>query len=164
MLNGDQFSALKSRVESGETSEADIRRDAVTLLSEVMRLTFLTNDLSAQALEKLSSIEDDLVRLEKDIERLRGIVKSTYFERDASIGLLARMATGLGMKSGRIERTTEHGVERRVIVDLPSGQVSWEYLEPEAHLFEALPIYEGALEERSVQDTYMTVMNPGLSV
>lgn len=163
MLNADQFTALKSRVESSETPEAEIRLDSVTLLSEVLRLTSLTQSLAAEASAKLTSLEEDLVRIDQDNGRLRATTQSTYLERDACIGLLARLAVSLGMTAGRIGSETEHGLEKRVVIDLPSGQVSWEYLEPEAHLFEWLPVYEGSVEERSVQDTYITIMNPGLS-
>jgi hypothetical protein len=111
---------------------------------------------------RLNELEQDLVRLEAENSRLRTNTQSTYFERDACIGLIARMAVRLGLKAGCVQRQTELGLERRVVVDLPSGQVSWDYLEAEAHLFEWLPEYPAPVQEQSIQDIYMRVMNPGL--
>lgn len=144
--------------------DISVREDVLALIDEVGKLTDATRKLSANAEAKLKSLEQDMHRLEAENARLRKIADSGYVERDACIGLLARMAVRLGLKTGTAEIQSPAGTERRVIVDLPSGQVSWDYLDTEAHLFESLPQYGDPVETLAVQDTYARVMNPQLDV
>ncbi len=145
-------------------SDESIRNDVVALMVEFEKLTSLTRLLAEKTEEKLMSLEKDMLKLEEENQALRANNQGVYVQRDSCIALLARMATGLGLKAGTTEVDTASGKERRVVVDLPSGQVSWEFLPDEAHLFEALPGYAESVEAQSIQDTYARVMNPGLSV
>ncbi len=121
-------------------------------------------DLRTQVEAKLDHLEKDMILLEAENERLRKNTESTYFERDACVSLILQLAARLGMQTGKAERTTAHGIEKLVILDLPAGQVCWEYLPAEAHLFEALPEYTDSIQQQSIGDIYAKVMNPGLSV
>lgn len=132
--------------------------DASTLLAEVIRLSVFSEDFTKQILARVQTLATDMEALEKENARLRKISESTYFERDACIGLIARLAKLQGMPVG----TALFEQQRRVVVDLPSGQVSWEYLEAEAHLFADLPSYERTLENQTVSEVYSKVMNPNL--
>lgn len=112
------------------------------------------DQLSQVVSDKLDVLEKDMLALEAENERLRAGNISTYFERDACVSLIAKMARQLGLNVG----TTAN----QVVVDLPSGQAAWEYLESEAHLFADLPAYSGSVEDQSIQDIYRRVMNPEL--
>lgn len=110
---------------------------------------------------RLNALEDDLTLLEAENTRLRKNTESTYFERDACVGLILQMATRLGLTAGRTTRETAAGTEQLVVLDLPAGQVCWEYMPAEAHLFAALPPYTGSVAEQTPAEIYTTVMNPG---
>jgi hypothetical protein len=172
MMSHSQLVEIQSRIDSGATSE-ELRGDAQALLSEVMRLTGFVKEFSSQVTGKLETLEEDMVRMENENARLRSVCESTYFERDACVGLIARLARLNGMPAGtgkfKSQQENSDGSQslhdqHRVVVDLPTGQVSWEYLEAEAHLFESLPEYAGELKDQSVRDIYSKVMEPGLAV
>ena len=128
------------------------------LLAEVERLADWVGDFSKGIERKLQGLEKDHARLDEDNARLRRNVTSTYFERDACVGLIARLAERAGFRVGT--KPTEP--LPRVVVDLPVGQVCWEYDPSEAHLFDWLPVYPGEIEEQSTQELYARVMNPHL--
>ena len=162
MYSPNQLSELKFRLLKPETSSELIRELALSLLDEVVRLSTFTEEYSSKVSKKLDGLEQDMLNLEKENDRLRKINVSTYFERDACIGLIARMALLNGIKVGTGKFTDGGQSQNRVVIDLPSGQVSWEYLESEAHLFESLPPYNGAIENQTESVTYTRVMNPNI--
>jgi hypothetical protein len=104
---------------------------------------------------RLAMLEKDMGALETENARLRAGSVSAFFERDACISLLAQMADRLGFVAGT--------VQNRVVVELPSGQVSWDFLEEDAHLFSALPPFIGTVIEQDNREIYTKVMNPGFT-
>jgi hypothetical protein len=159
-----QLAAIKARVENKETTLEQLRNDAQTLLAQFSRQQTYSQELTARVELRLHAIEQDMELLEQENQRLRRNAISTFFERDACVGLLIRLAVAQGMTAGLSQRETEHGTERLVVLDLPSGQVSWEYLDTEAHLFDWLPQYSGSVKDQEVTEIYSKVMNPGLQL
>lgn len=157
------LATIKARIENKDTSAEELRNDAQTLLTQFERQHTYSQELSTRVELRLHAIEQDMELLEKENQRLRKNMISTYFERDACVGLLVRLAVAQGMRAGLAERSTEHGTEKLVILDLPSGQVSWEYMNTEAHLYDWLPPYPEPVLEQDAPSVYMKVMNPGLS-
>ena len=104
---------------------------------------------------KLNRIEDNMNRLLAENEKLIILRDAAYVERDACVALAARLAQAQGMTVGVVGTET-------VVVELPSGQVSWEFGASEAHLFEMLPPYTGEIEVLEPVDQYRRVMNPGI--
>jgi len=142
--------------ELNEIGNNATQEEVIKLVSEVKRLRQYTLDYNASISQKIDTIEENMLLLEAENQRLlfaKGIV---YVERDACIGLIAQLAMGHGFRAG-----TAPG--NKVVVDLPSGQVSWEFNETEAHLFSELPPYPNLVEELPIEETYRRVMNPGLS-
>ena len=177
MLSREQLLEIQSRLatqteEGSAPASSDIaidqmRRDAQALYSEVERLTRFVVDFSGEVTSKLETLERDMLTLEAENARLRSVTQSTYFERDACVGLISQMAILLGHPAGtgRFNVAEQNGTQaqNRVIVDLPSGQVSWEFLEEDAHLFQSLPQYEGQFVDQTIRDIYSKVMSPGLN-
>lgn len=181
MLSPLQLNEIKKRIEFDQSLRVDPQEgatnnkgidleDRLLLVTEVERLTRFVRNFSEQVNQKLDELEGDMVRLEKENERLRKVRKSANVERDACVGLIAQMATVLGIPAGigkyEMIEPLENGesvtqLQNRVIVELPSGQVSWDYLDSEGHLFEALPHYAGSVENQTLQQNYIKVMNPG---
>lgn len=63
-----------------------------------------------------------------------------YAERNELAVLVATMARALGLRSGwRRDPSTEEGWQTLVVVELPTGQVSWHLPDSERGLAEALP-------------------------
>ena len=172
MLTKAHLEEIKSRIAQGrDTSPEVLLEDRVVLLAEVERLLKFVETFSTRVNAQLDILEKDMVLLDQDKQRLRKNSRSSDFERDACIGLIAKMAVALkipvGTQSTKSVELDENGKEsqqlqNRVILDLPSGQVAWEYLESESHLFETLPVYPRALEAQSIQENYLKIMNPNL--
>ena len=159
MLPNSQLEEIKSRIASGAPQSLEVlQEDRVTLMAEVDRLLKFVENFSSRVSTQLDALEKDMVLLDEDNQRLRKNCRSSDFERDACVGLIAKMALALKIPVG-IQKTEN---QNRVVLDLPSGQVVWEYLETEAHLFERLPLYTQPTETQSIQDTYLKVMNPNL--
>ena len=170
MLSQTQLAEIRQRLTTEESGEA-MRADTAALLTEVERLQRFVLEFGAQVTSKVDALEVDMHRLDTENSRLRAVAESTYFERDACIGLICRMAVLLGIRVGvgrfdvmqeNMDGRTERHLQNRVVVDLPGGQVSWDFLDDEAHLFDWLPPYEGSLEAQTVQQNYSKVMNPML--
>ncbi len=167
-----QLQEIKSRVASSEAQSAEIlKEDRAQLLAEVERLLQFVETFSSRVSAQLDVLEKDMVALDQDNQRLRKNCRSSDFERDACIGLISKMALALNLPVGtqRTESVESDGnggevrrFQNQVVLDLPSGQVAWEYLDSEGHLFESLPTYTQAIETQSIQDTYIKVMNPNL--
>jgi hypothetical protein len=154
MLSEDQLTEILARVPHTE--------DQVALRSEIYLLrdnvTLLTQHLN----KGLAQIEADMERLDQENARLRAVARSTYFERDACVGLIGQLAQALGLPAGTCRAQIEAELQNRVIVDLPVGQVSWEYLDEDGHLFSNLPEYSQPVEAQSIQENYKRVMNSGV--
>jgi hypothetical protein len=143
-------------------------QDSVALVAEIKRLARLIVEHGARVEASLSSLESDMFRLEDENARLRSLRDSAYVERDACVSLLARLALAQGLDAGThrttsVSTTTASLPENRVVVDLPSGQVSWDFLDADSHLFEALPQYRKSVEALEIQEIYARVLNPGLA-
>ncbi len=104
--------------------------------------------------QRLDSIEADMQKLLDENTRLIRDRESAYVELDSWVSLLAKLAVQKGLSAGLANPTT-------FAMDLESGQVSWEFAESEAHLFEELPAYEKPLEVMENREKYRRIMNPG---
>src|SRR4051812_32707060 len=101
MLSPSKFTEIKNRAESNHGFSTDIfAEDRALLVAEVERLTKFVKNFSDQVTEKLDAIESDRVRLEEESQRLRKIGRSADIERDACVGLIAKMAIKLGIQVG----------------------------------------------------------------
>lgn len=127
------------------------------LTAEVERLKKYIADYSSTVTQKIDLIEKDLVRMDAENSRLILAKDLAFVERDACIGLLVKLAMASGWRAG-----VAHG--NAVIIDLPNGQVSWEFNESEAHLFSGLPTYPNSIEEITIEEKYSRVMNANLPV
>src|SRR5689334_8702492 len=98
MLSQSQLIEIKNRIVSDQnTSPESIREDRDLLYSEVERLMKFVKNFSDGVNRKLDDLEANMVRLEEENERLRTLGRSSNLERDACIGLLAKMAKRLGL-------------------------------------------------------------------
>ncbi len=152
-MNANTILEIKARLTQDPTV-FELKNDVATLLAEVNRLNSVIQDLSVNTGNKVIELGEDMIQLEQITEALRQSCTSAEFERDATVGLLCKMASKLGMQTGR--------TDNRAVIDLPAGQVSWEYLDEEAHLFAELSPYPAAIETTDMQEIYTRVMNPAL--
>ena len=109
---------------------------------------------SEQINEKLNSLESAMQLLVKENKRLIAERESAYVELDAWVSVLGKLAIAHGLTAGLVNATT-------VAIDLPSGAVTWEFAESEAHLYEAFPLYAKPLEVIEKIENYRRIMNPG---
>ncbi len=105
--------------------------------------------------QRLDVIESDMQKLVAENLRLIRERESAFVELDSCVGLIMQLAVANGLKAGLANENT-------VVLDLPSGQVSWHFEASEAHLFEFLPEYDQPIEEIDVLEKYRRVMNPNL--
>ncbi len=174
MLSSEKFNEIKNRTQPEQIHSLEvILEDRTLLLAEVERLIKFVKNFSDQVTEKLDGLESQMISLESENERLRRVGNSSHVERDACVGLIAQLALKVGLPVGvgqcPMMEPDSNGqaiaqLENRVIVDLPSGQVSWDYLDHEAHLFEGLFPYTGVIETQTIQEIYVKVMNPQLDL
>ena len=101
---------------------------------------------------KVDTLEAGLERLLIENERLIKLRKSAEIERDACIALAAQLAISAGLSAGAVKGNL-------AVIDLPSGQVSWEIGENETHLIAGLPSYEKPIEAIEISEKYNRVMN-----
>jgi hypothetical protein len=104
--------------------------------------------------QKLTALETDMNLLVKENLRLIEERESAYVELDSWVSLLAKLAAAKDLVVGLVNATT-------VAIELPSGVVTWEFAESEAHLYEALPNYAKPLEVIDRKENYIRIMNPG---
>ena len=102
---------------------------------------------------RLNELEADMNRLIAENERLIRARESAYVELNACAGLLIKLAVKTGLTAG----ITQQNI---AVLELPSGQVTWEFESDEAHLFEQLPPYEKEIEVIPVIEKYRRIMNP----
>ena len=131
--------------------------DVPVLVSEVERWQEYVLKYNDGINQQLNSIEQDIAQMESENDRLLTLKNSLSVERDACTGLIAQLAHSKGLRVGVAPGN-------RVVVELPSGQVSWNFEESEAHLFEGLPAWDSTIEieELSIVEKYRRVMNPAL--
>ncbi len=129
--------------------------DIAKLIAEVERLRGQVQNYNVSITQKIDTIETDMELLLEENSRLVGVKEGLGVERDACIGLLARFARTNGINTGVTSNNT-------VVIDLPGGQVNWQFNADETHLFETLPPYEGTVENVSIEEKYNRVMNPGI--
>jgi hypothetical protein len=131
--------------------------DATKLIQEIHRMRQYLLDYNSSITKQIDSIEANMLLLEAENSRLLMAKSIVYVERDSCIAFLAQLALA---KQFRVGTAADH----TIVVDLPSGQVSWQFHESEAHLFADFPAYEEAVEELTIQETYRRVMNPGITL
>ena len=148
MLTTNELSRLREKVIETKNEES------LVLLTEVESLNKEAWDYKNVVLRKLTTLEEDMNRLVTENARLLSLRDSAEVERDACVGLLVQLAVANGIKAGV--------KGNQVIVDLKSGQVSWEFAESESHLFENLPEYKNPVEVLEIGEKYRRVMNPSL--
>ena len=129
--------------------------DVPRLVEEIGRLQKFISDYGARVTEKMDLIDEGRIQLEAENERLVTAKGLMSIERDACVALVARLALVQGHRTGLAPANA-------VVVDLPSGQVSWQLQESEAHLLDGLPSYTEQVEEVSLAENYRRVMNPGI--
>ncbi len=150
MLKTNELNALREKIIESKNE------DALILLTEVEHLQKESFDYKSTVLRKLTSLETDMNRLVAENSRLITLRDSAYVERDACIGLLVKLAIAKGFSAGIANGNT-------VILELDKGQVSWEFGESEAHLFEGLPEYQKPIEDIDMVEKYRRVMNAGIT-
>ena len=104
--------------------------------------------------QRLHVIETDMQALLMENRRLVAERESVYVELDSWVSLIAKLAHTKGLIVGLVSPT-------RVAIELPSGVVSFEFAESEAHLYEELPPYGKPLEMIENAENYRRIMNPG---
>jgi hypothetical protein len=98
-----------------------------------------------------------------ELAALREQKDGAYLERDQLVALAARMARALGWRVGlRVHEpypdpTWEPDWCNVVLIDLPTGQVSWHYHDSERPLFDGLPPYPSAWDGHSTAEKYLRV-------
>ncbi len=131
-------------------------QDTAVLQAEIDRLQSFIREYGESVTRKLDSIEECSTQLEAENQRLITAKETMRIERDACISLLAKLALAQGLTVGATE-------DNSIVVELPSGQVSWKIAESETHLLDGLPVYTQTVQELELQETYTRVMNPGIS-
>lgn len=145
-----ELNALKTKAIESKNEES------LALLMTIEQLQKESFDAKQVVLRKLNTLEEDMERLAKENERLIAMRESSDLERDACISLMVKLANKLGFVVGV--------VNKNVVLELKSGQVSWDFEESEAHLFEELPVYTKAIEEIDLVEKYRRVMNAGIDL
>ena len=97
------------------------------------------------------------------IEDIAALRKGLYEERNKCIALSARMALKLGLNTGLMEADPqEDGWKYVVVIDLPSGQVSWHVPDADLGFFDFLEPYRGTWDGHTTEEKYKRVLHPGL--
>lgn len=82
---------------------------------------------------------------------------AVYAERNQCVALIARMASIMGNRVGlRTSSDFEPGWQNCIMIDLPTGQVSWHLKDSELPLFN-FPDYPDAWDGHSTQEKYRRV-------
>ena len=150
MLTVNQISDLNKKFVESKNEEA------LALLITIEQLQKRAYDTKENVFRKLTSLEEDMNRLVEENKRLMALRDSAYFEKDASVALLVKLAVAKGFTAGLLPGN-------RVVLELKSGQVSWEFDESESHLYDGLPAYQKPLEEIDLVENYRRVMNAGIT-
>lgn len=101
----------------------------------------------------------DLIKGINDLDEQKNIA---YRERNRCVALIAQMAVQLGLPVGLSDaHEPEEGFVKVLMLDLPSGQVSWHIPNDELHYFEGLPEYDKPWDKHTTERKYFRVVNPG---
>lgn len=100
-----------------------------------------------------------------EVERLRTQKDGAYAERNQCVALIARMARAFGWTAGirqhdPADAAWEADWRTIVMVDLPTGQVSWHFHDSECHLIASLPAYEKPWDGHDTAEKYRRVNAP----
>lgn len=95
-----------------------------------------------------------------EVERDQAIAEKdrAYGERNLCVALLARLATMLGWRAGVREHEGPDlgpGWRSVVLVNLPTGQLSWHLPDREADLLEHLPRYVDAWDGHTTEEKHL---------
>jgi len=148
--------STKELIQITENAVQTQNEETLKLLAEIEFLNKATWDYKNTVLRKLTSLENDMENLTQENIRLIKLRDSAFVERDACIGLIVQLAVANGIPAG-----VKGNI---VVVELASGQVSWDFEESEAHLFESLPIYQKTIEDVEIGEKYRRVMNSGVRI
>lgn len=148
MLTTNEITTLREKM------IADKNEHGLALLMTIEQMQKESYDYRNTVLRKLNELEKDMERLVKENERHYEIRESAFVERDTCISLLVKMAIKLGFAAGVSGNN--------VVLELKTGQVSWDFAESEMHLLEGLPAYTKPIEEIDVVEKYSRIMNAGI--
>ncbi len=146
MMGNDQVEQVKGQFTHEEVAK---------LVTEVDRLQLETSQYTRVVEQKLKILEENLELFARENSRLLAVKDALMVERDSCTSLIAKLAEKSGYSVGKTDDSI-------VVVNLPSGQVSWPFHPDEKHLFADLPDYIGAVETIEMVELYTRVMNPGL--
>ena len=149
MLTANEIKELNARFIASKNEEA------LALLITMEKMIAESYDYKQAVLRKLTTIENDMGRLLDENEKQIAMREAAFVERDSCVGLLIKLAIKNGLTAGLANGNT-------VVLELPSGQVSWQFEESEEHLFETLPPYTKAVEEVELVEMYTRIMNAGI--
>jgi hypothetical protein len=96
------------------------------------------------------------------LERANYETNLAYTERNRLVVLLAQLALSKGWKAGRHwDRDAELNWENVVMIDLPTGQVSWHIGVDDCGVcgFDLLPTYKGKWNGHTTQQKWDSVYN-----
>lgn len=102
-------------------------------------------------------------RAERQAADLKEQKDAAYHERDQIVALLARMALALGCRAGirphepNPDPTWDDDWKNVVVIDLPTGQVTWHYHDSERPLFASLPPYLNSWDGHDTSEKYHRV-------
>lgn len=148
MMTTNEITTLKEKM------IAEKNEHGLALLMTIEQMQKEAFDYKNTVLRKLTSLEEDMERLVKENERHYRIRESAFVERDTCISLMVKMAMKLGFATGVSGNN--------VVLELKSGQVSWDFADSEMHLLEGLPPYTKAIEEIDEVEKYSRIMNAGI--
>lgn len=89
-------------------------------------------------------------------------LNSVYAERNKLVAMSAKMALALGYIAGLATHrgeTWDDDWRNVVLIDLPSGQVSWHIHDSELPWFEGLPAYPGEWDGHTTEEKYIRVLS-----
>jgi hypothetical protein len=148
MLTTNEITTLKEKMVTEKNEHG------LALLLTIEQMQKESFEYKNTVLRKLNTLEADMERLVKENERHFTIRESAFVERDTCISLLIKLAVKLGFAAGVSGNN--------VVLELKSGQVSWDFAESEIHLLEGLPAYHKPIEEIDMVEKYSRIMNAGI--
>jgi hypothetical protein len=121
----------------------------------------MDNDLPLRVPSFLPPTEEEFKqRLFTRIAQLSQAKNSAYKERNQVLALAAKLAIEVGCRVGLSYDCSEHWDDEwrnTILIDLPSGQVSWHIHESELALFSFLNQYLGSWDGHSTKEKYQRV-------
>lgn len=161
----DQVADFASRASRAEAALAEARahlsdlevRHALDIEALSDKATKAENEARFQMEAREASTKIHLeaeAELESQVAQLRVEKNDAYAQRNELVALLARMALTYGLPAGTREHPAEDTAWEAdwraiVMVDLPTGQVSWHFHDSERPLLAGLPVYPGVWDGHS---------------